>query len=200
MRRNPVRHLAWILLPFSFLLFLLFPPPDGALWTALLIAPVFLIAATLTVPAFSAFELSLPVTRSQLYWARILMCLTLVWLPLLIGLPAMRLRDLHLLQSVTDARPPLEFASFFTASACLATAARISPRRSIGRICWLLASLCGLLTLRSLPLAPAVVLAALALGPIVAKLWWTYLPEWHWSRQTSFRGELWPPLRFIWRW
>jgi hypothetical protein len=196
MRRNPVRHLAWLLLPFTFLLFLA-SGPKSALWTALLIAPVFLIASAVTVPAFSPFELSLPIARSQLLWARILMCLALLWLTVLPGAAI-----LYPLPHVSRPSPrqPLEFAAFFTACACLATFARISPRRPVERICWLLALLSGALALRALPLWPALVLASLAGAPFLAKLWWTYIPEWHWQSARSLRGSIWPPLRFLWNW
>ena len=58
----------------------------------------------------------------------------------------------------------------------------------------------GALALHALPFWPALLLAALAGAPCLAKLWWTYLPEWHWQRSRSLRGFIWPPLRFLWNW
>jgi len=178
-RRDPARNLALTLAVFSVLLFLVSPPSRAPFWIGLLILPVFLISTALAVPAFSAFELAMPVTRPQLLWSRILASLGLVWLSMLTGVATMLLLNMRLgEQPLTDARQPVEFAVFFTASACLATSARVSPRPKAERLLWLLAVACGLLALRSLPWRAALVLTGVAALPILARLWWTYVPEW----------------------
>src|SRR5580704_14308289 len=87
-RRNPVRYLG---LGLAVIGVGILPgaPPEYPFWIGLLIAPVFLISVALSLPDFSSFELALPVTQSQLLWSRILASLTMVWLPLLTGVPAM---------------------------------------------------------------------------------------------------------------
>jgi hypothetical protein len=200
MRRDRVRSLAPMLALFSVLLFLISPPSRAPFWTGLFILPVFLIGTALAVPAFSAFELAMPVTRTELLWSRILASLGLVWLSVLTGVATMLLL---LEEPLADARQPVEFAVFFTASACLATSARVSPRPTAERILWLSALLCGFLALRSVPWQAALGIAGVAALPILAKLWWTYVPEW--DRRTTasvvpIESSVWLLLKLLCSW
>ncbi|MEI9970993.1 MAG: ATP-binding cassette domain-containing protein [Ignavibacteriota bacterium] len=101
----------------------------------LLVAPAFLIGAALTVPTFSPFERALPLTISQLLWSRILASLALIWLPLLMGAGAMLAAE----QSLAPLAKPIQSSANFTACACLATSARLAPKRAMERLLALLA-------------------------------------------------------------
>jgi hypothetical protein len=198
--RDPARHLAPMLPLFSVLLFLISPPSRAPYWIGLLILPIFFISTALTVPTFSEFELALPVTRTQLLWSRIVASLGMLWLAVLTGIATMLLVK----QPFPDLREPVAFAAFFTACACLATSARVSPRRLIERVSWLLASLCGLLALLSLPWQGALAIACVAAVPVLARLWWTFVPEWH--RRTSISlpapiaASIWPLIKLLFSW
>ena len=94
--------------------------PANPYWIALLIGPAFLISTALSLPTFSAFERSMPVTVSQLLWARILASLGPVWIALLLGILLM----LSAQEPLSKAREPVECAAYFTACVCTATLAR----------------------------------------------------------------------------
>jgi len=194
MRRDSARHLASMLVIFGIALFLVSPPPRGSYWVALLVAPVFLISAALVLPIFSAFEQALPVSQTQLLWARVLTCLTLVWLPMLAGIPAAR----WLWQPLPDPQQPLAFATLFTACACLATWARVAPRPALELTLWLPACACGVLAFRSLQWQAALLLTVIATLPVLAKIWWRYVPEWNRPQLLNFTTLVWPPLKLIW--
>jgi hypothetical protein len=195
--RDPARQVALLAAVVSLFVTVALPQSPSPLWIVALIAPAFLIGITLAVPAFSAFELAMPVTRANLLWSHILASLTTVWLPVLIGLSAM----LAIGRPLANARRPEEFAVFFTACVCLATSARLSPRRAVERTLWLSALLCCLLALRSLPWQAALVITGVAASPLLGKLCWTYWSEWEERRSGSIRPAvgrpIWPLLRMI---
>jgi len=195
--RDPGRQVALLVAVVSLFVSVALPQSPSPLWIVALIAPAFLIGITLAVPAFSAFELAMPVTRAHLLWSHILASLTMVWLPVLIGLAAM----LAMGRPLANARQPEEFALFFTVCVCLATSARVSPRPAVERTLWLSALLCGLLALRSLPWQAALGITGVAALPLVGKLWWTYASEWNERRSASLRPAvgrpIWPLLRML---
>ena len=194
-RRDPARYLGLALAVIGVGI-LPAAPPESPSWIALLVAPVFPISVALSLPDFSSFELALPVTQSQLLWSRILASLTIVSLPLLAGVPATLLRG----KPLAGLRQPAEFAFFFTACVCLATAARLSSRPIVAGIYGVPAFLCWILASRSLPWQAALALTGLATLPVAGSLWPDRTSQCKWPRAVSFTSLLWPPFRLIWSW
>jgi hypothetical protein len=190
--RSPWR--AWAL-SFGMLLIGVLLASAPSAWVLIFIFPAFFASATLTVPPYSEFELSLPVTRSPLLWARMLTTTDLVWLPLLFGWYILQL----FAQPFSQLRSAFECAVFFTGCICLATLARLATRPMIAWGSALLALACAILMLTCLPTFGVLAVTVAALVPIAARIWWTYVPEGAWFRPTPLtRLPMWPLVRILW--
>ena len=191
--RDPARQVALMFGACSMLFWFVAPASDK-LWACCFIAPAFFLSVALTVPSFSAFELSLPVTVTHLLWSRIVVSLAILWTPLLAG-SALRLYEAE------DVRQTIECALLFTASACLLTLARLAPRRVSEWTFAILAAVCGVLTLHyfTRPMASAVACAAAL--PVAGRLWWTYVPDEQSAVERPVVGRpIWPFLRLTVPW
>jgi len=194
--RDPARNLALMIGLFAVLIFIVLAPYAG-FWVTLLIGPAFLISTNLSVPTFSAFERSMPVTVPQLVWSRVLASLGPIWISLLLGVLLMLLTG----QQLSVARQPVECAAFFTAAVCLTTLARLSATRMTERIWSLLALAAAILTLLYLTPTAAFILTSAVLVPVAAKFWWTYAPEWErHDTRPAVGNALRPLLRMVWPW
>ena len=167
--RDPIRQVALAFGVCSILFFAMLPP-SNMLWSGCFIAPAFFLSVALTLPTFSAFELSLPITREQLLWSRVIGSLAILWAPLLAGTALWMYAEVAV-------RQPIECALQFTASACLFTFARLAPRRAPELACAALAALCATLALLHFTLTMALVVGGAAAFPMLAKIWWTYVPD-----------------------
>ena len=140
------------------------PPSSGAWWLLLMVLPVVLTGAALTMPVADEFESALPIAQTQILFARLLGLLAMTWLPLFTGVPSM----LYSGRPVAAALPALEFAVCFTASMLLGFQARIHPRRRAQRILWILSAVAFVLSARSMPLLFAGGMAVVAAGGMLA--------------------------------